>query len=671
MNKIQLPTLKSINIKEFSLFPNGLDFKYDFIEGVNLIIGGNGIGKTTLVHLIKYGLIGLYKKELEVKRRLEARIEKRANLPYNFFSNRMDHTYPENEDSEVVFTFNIGSKEFEVTRGVYEIILKKVVISENGNSRKLEGKLVSQREYDELTRYERTSKKIKDTLQFKYEDEVTKASNLSDFNSLIFFANEILTFGESRRTILWDSEIQSKLSSKYFNDPLLDKRKEESERDAKYYDSLGRHKSEEIKAINRVIKKITETDEPDKNIKNVLKGIEKVKNDIEAFEKNLDDIHKERSQLDVNLNIKHSDLNRVRKKLDEAQENRRAEEIKFYTDLWKKLNPKYEIYLKFIHNEQDCPLCNNALTKEVSNRIIKNENCCMLCQSQIGEDLKETESLLKIKTNINKLFSQRRSIETEIVNIQERLKDLDYKFNKITVELNKAQSELRRLEYGLQKKDKEKASFELKAMAEQITKLEKEKNENHEKSRMFKAKAGKIEAKLDNERIKITKDLSGIFSDLAQQFLGVDCKLIYDDFKDGMGKRYVPVIDEMVRKQEEELSESQRFFIDQAFRMSLLNFFYTEPAFFICETPDSSLDISYEENAAKIFLEYLKLPNSLIITSNLNNSGFLDYIVKNANNIQVVNLLDIGRQSNIQANSKQLATILKRLKGTINARKKQ
>jgi hypothetical protein len=258
MNKIQLPTLKSINIKKFSLFPNGLDFKHEFIEGVNLIIGGNGIGKTTLVHLIKYGLIGLYKKELEVKRRLEARIEKRANLPYNFFSNRMDHTYPENEDSEVVFTFNIGSKEFEVTRGVYEIILKKVVISENGNSRKLEGKLVSQREYDELTRYERTSKKIKDTLQFKYEDEVTKASNLSDFNSLIFFANEILTFGESRRTILWDSEIQSKLSSKYFNDPLLDKRKEESERDAKYYDSLGRHKSEEIKAINRVIKKITE-----------------------------------------------------------------------------------------------------------------------------------------------------------------------------------------------------------------------------------------------------------------------------------------------------------------------------------------------------------------------------------------------------------------------------
>ena len=54
---------------------------------------------------------------------------------------------------------------------------------------------------------------------------------------------------------------------------------------------------------------------------------------------------------------------------------------------------------------------------------------------------------------------------------------------------------------------------------------------------------------------------------------------------------FIPSIDGMLRKEEEELSESQRFFIDYSFRMSILSYFYNGPAFYVCETPDSSLDI--------------------------------------------------------------------------------
>jgi ABC-type oligopeptide transport system ATPase subunit len=99
--------------------------------------------------------------------------------------------------------------------------------------------------------------------------------------------------------------------------------------------------------------------------------------------------------------------------------------------------------------------------------------------------------------------------------------------------------------------------------------------------------------------------------------------------------------------------------------MSLLSFFYKEPAFFICETPDSSLDISYERNAASVFLEYLKQKNALIITSNLNNSDFLSYILKNAPDKNHINLLTIGRISNIQSNSKLLSDTNKKIEKLI------
>lgn len=53
MRNIFLPELLSINIKNYTLYPNGLDFTFDFVKGFNLVLGGNGMGKTTFVSLIK------------------------------------------------------------------------------------------------------------------------------------------------------------------------------------------------------------------------------------------------------------------------------------------------------------------------------------------------------------------------------------------------------------------------------------------------------------------------------------------------------------------------------------------------------------------------------------------------------------------------------------------
>ena len=45
MDEKYLPSLKKIQIKNYSLYPGNLNFTYNFIPGINLIIGGNGVGK--------------------------------------------------------------------------------------------------------------------------------------------------------------------------------------------------------------------------------------------------------------------------------------------------------------------------------------------------------------------------------------------------------------------------------------------------------------------------------------------------------------------------------------------------------------------------------------------------------------------------------------------------
>lgn len=117
---------------------------------------------------------------------------------------------------------------------------------------------------------------------------------------------------------------------------------------------------------------------------------------------------------------------------------------------------------------------------------------------------------------------------------------------------------------------------------------------------------------------------------------------------------FIPVIDDKIRMDAEELSESQRFFIDYSFRMSILAHFYNGPSFYICETPDASLDLSYEENAANTLLKFLEKSNSLILTSNLNNSTFIMNIIRKSQRITVLNLLKYGKVSEVQTNHEAL-----------------
>ena len=156
---------------------------------------------------------------------------------------------------------------------------------------------------------------------------------------------------------------------------------------------------------------------------------------------------------------------------------------------------------------------------------------------------------------------------------------------------------------------------------------------------------------------------SAIFASFAGHFLGVPCSLEYAKYDNDDVKRFYPIIDGKIRMQEESLSESQRFFIDHSFRMSILTFFYQTPSFYIVETPDSSLDLSYEQNAAGVFLRFLAKPNIVIVTSNLNNSSFVNYLIGgNETQFSMVGLPDIAKKSAIQGANDQIQSIYNKIK---------
>ena len=635
-HKVYLPKLKRIRIINYSLYSEDID--YEFIEGLNLIVGGNGVGKTTFINILKYALIGLYKKQLDVKnykgeKRLTRESYKNSD---SFFKNRTKRL-----DSDkygfVELHFMINKVLFIVKRSLYEAKIIEANVIKNGFSTAIEGLPINQDSYKDYN----DAEKNKNNLQFNYETLVAKEANLSDFDDFIFFVNQILFFGESRENVLWNEDAQERLMNAFFNDPKYEKQRKDFEFEAKYQDSLARHKQEEIKAINRVIEQINGDNSDNTDIKK-----SKISDEIDSLKRRQDSIEKKQAEVEKETKSYYKKTADLSTTINQKEKEKEQYDSQRINRLWKDLNPKYEIFKKQYVINKICPFCNSDLSSKNVN-ISSDE--CFFCHTKISDISDGNEKITDLKHEISNLISERTKYEKLIIENEKKLRKLDSEYRNLKIQLFDKNNILRSLESNENDND----DFSYQIMMNRINQLNKEKEEHQGKSEELLKNASEITKRIEDSLQKNTRNISNVFADFAGAFMKLPCCLTLESVKDKkvkdrVIKLFFPVIDNVARYDEEELSESQRFFVDYSFRMSILSFFYTTGSFYICETPDSSLDISYEENAADIFIKYISFPNVLIMTTNLNNTSFIKTILGKTQNKKILNLFKIGKVSEVQ-----------------------
>lgn len=655
MNQLWLPEIKKIKISNYSLYKK--DIEYDFIKGVNLIIGGNGVGKTTFINILKYALIGLYKKDVVVKNYDgELRISRGSYTNPNIYFRNRCQKLESDVSAEVVICFTINRVEFTVKRSLYDIKMLAVEVNENGNVYHLQGKIKKQDEYEKLKEDEK-----KECLQYNYEQTIKKCSHLDEFEDFIFFINRILLFDETRETILWDEEIQKRLSSTYFNDPQLERERKEAENKKIYYNSIARHKSEEIKAIRRVF--VTMDDSQEEINSSKAKDIQQLYTLIERDKEILEKYDEERKQTQNTLSEYYRKISDLSNLINEKEKEVSRIEEAALKIVWGSLNPHYNVFKAQVQQNQICPFCNKSID---SHKFNMDAEKCFFCNKKLTTNDDKTSGELAVKRReLDELYEQRQSLEREVTSFEDSIRKYDYQYRKTKTRLFINEKALREAETTTTQ-DGEKEDLGLQAMLHRMQQLTEEKDDAIQMSKLYERKANDFVRKIEKNLIDITDDVSHIFAEFAEAFLQLPCYLSYDKYNKRNVKMFIPSIDNILRNDEEELSESQRFFIDYSFRMSILSFFYNGPTFYVCETPDSSLDISYEINAAHTFMKYLEKPNILLITSNLNNSTFIDCLIESAPNIKVLNLLDYGKVSRIQRESEVLQAASKRIEVKVN-----
>ena len=343
-------------------------------------------------------------------------------------------------------------------------------------------------------------------------------------------------------------------------------------------------------------------------------------------------------------------------------------ETKLYKSIYDKLPDYYFTIEKNLLTEGKCLICNTK-SKDIQRKAnkMKQSGKCLICESDLMENIVVDERLVE---KLNLLHEDKREKLNELNNQKNQLRRLNDKFQKYSDEINLLKEQIDNLErtkivieseLSKNEPDNEKGDMYTEILRKKekvIEDLEVGIREAYRERDQYKKELFEYTQKFKNVINNLNQKLSEYFNKYASAFIGMDCKLsvMSKTLKRIPHFYYVPEIDGQIRKDIWSVSESQRFFIDQAFRMAIIDYLQNDiekfSTFFITETPEGSLDIAYESQVAMMFKIFSESNNKIIFTSNLNSSSFLKELYKGIpkmeRSMRTLDLLKKGKVTRVQ-----------------------
>lgn len=625
-NEFYLPILDKVTIYDYSLYK--CPFEIDFSSKLNIIYGTNGIGKSTLLMIILFSIVGPYRGTTKTQIRLEKRRDSRPLYDQDFFKDRMPNI---SEKARVVSEFHINNNIYKVTHSLFDGKLLEVFV----NGTFLSGKIGKYRDY-ETKYFKNDDNSYKSYLIYKYQTSLSSTTLLpGGINTLINMIQDVMLFDEDRSLTFWNMHLQELIIGKYIVD-------------ASYYEQFCTQKLN-TKAAESAYKKSSETH----NF--MLKFLKREKDRLneERFDTTSIDLTIELNTLqneieNLNEKIQNERIRYERKNSDLLQLTNKEEQLKEknieLNDKWYKniLPDNYNNYYKKFAPKMlsdVCPICGNKHSFD-----LKTEQC-IVCKEKIHieknvdilkldvERSDNTNKLVKIQNEILLLKNEINEISSTIASFRKQISDKNARINKIQVYLNPNNSN---------DLDEQRLA---RAQQDRDIALQKMNSERLKEKQMRKI----IEETLAQNFDAFRKS----FINYALSFFGegnkVNLKLPISDISESDDDNILQdlmisfILNEKRRDDCYMLSESQRIFTDFAFRFSILTTYHNK-SFFICETPDSTLDMFHEKNAVNTFKRYIDSGNSLILTANARKSSLISNLYKAfpKKDVNVVDLTEVS-----------------------------
>lgn len=634
-NEFYLPIIDKVTIYDYSLYK--CPFEINFSSKLNIIYGTNGIGKSTLLMMVLFSIIGPYKDSVKTqirkdrKEKIDRRYDSRRLYDESFFYDRMNEPL---DSARIVSEFHINKDVYKVTHSLVDCSLSEVLV----NGKALSGKLGRYKDFE--TKFFRKEDSYEEYLINNYQISLSKSTKLPDgINTLINMIQSIMLFNEGRKLTFWDADLQEMILGKYIVD-------------AKYYEKFCEQKLS-TKALESKYKKASEThnymkqffEAEKKRLAKMAKDTSNIDLKIELSEINseIEKLTEQLAELRDSYSKKNADLmSFVRREELQKEELTRLEEV-WYANLFP---PQYNAFYKRFSNKMTegvCPICGEKHSFELKTEF------CIMCHEKLHLekdinlneiDIKRQDAVrgLEILRNKIKQLKSELELNTKRINsIKKELLEKKERQNKIQILLNpETESALdeQRLQYAIQERDNA-----AKNLAES------------------RKKESVMRKKIEESLVDGFSLFQKIFKKYAIAFFGddndIEVSLPFSDdaFEDDSEESPLKnmliqfKLNDKYRSDSDMLSESQRIFTDFAFRLTVLTAFHKD-SFFVCETPDSTLDMFHEKNAVETFKNYIKQGNSLIITANARKSNLIKQLYYSFDK-KDVNVIDLTKKSNL------------------------
>jgi energy-coupling factor transporter ATP-binding protein EcfA2 len=637
---INFPILDRLDISGYGLFPGAEPshpgLQIEFRPGITLILGTNGLGKSTLVSIIYRLLAGPF----DIPGLLS-----RADLGTT-------KTDPKALSPVARGTFGarvVDGADKAMARLAFQLGPHKVVVERRLSDLS-------------LTHFDVDGKTPDKDEKGGFQNSIVSLVGLRSFGDWILLLRHLTFYFEDRRALVWDPAAQRQILRFLFLPASTADRWIRREREILELDTRMRNLSA---ALFREEQALSENE-----VKSTAgRGTRK---ELEALEK-LQANDKERlTQLDDQFVEFDAAREQARLRVMKAEQEREARfreleraKLTAISSRFPNRSETARYILAQLLIENTCLVCENVVPKVAATYSARiDAGHCVVCNS----DLSRTDNMVsaaaladkrasRLKTGLsaseNDLIEARLALDVAERRYQSHL-ELDQELRAGIASRARRMDHLVR-ELPPTETDIHEQRGELATMRSRVEQM---KGDLQTKRKRYRA----LISEVSRELVTRSEEIKTSFNGFAEGFLLEDCKLVWSSKKGRLGQTGevfdFPAFEldmagsdfpsPVRRTGPEQVSESQREFIDLAFRMALMAVAGQHTGgTLVIDAPEASLDAVFEKRAAGVLARFAEpaRQNRLIITSNLVEGSLIPRLVEAANKQPlggVVNLLSIA-----------------------------
>lgn len=621
-SQIKLPVLSQLSIRNYSLYPGtsnrGVDL--DFPAGVTVLAGINGVGKTTLLNLLMRMLLGPVdrgKSDRDLSRitQRELVVLKR----FSFFSDRVPEEL--GDKATATLEFSIGDRRISVTRLLKSMELKVAKI--NGRH-------------------------LQDLTEVRFADEMARLCGLAtryDFHVVVRY---LQFFTEERQPILWSAATQFEFFKILFLDRKLATATNEAFAAIHRLDTAYRNR---LNLLNKREDRLKESRAAvqaaaAQNTGSLAAQVDEAK---AAWEQaNAEYVKHKRSAEELQEEVKRLDaeFNQAEATLADLEEQLQHADAAFIAQALPTMDDKAKFLMAGLGSGHGCFVCGHRQSGQLQTvaKALKGGNC-FVCHHPISGRGKgaKVESIAaaqvrqleqkyeRVKATATAIESRREAVYRQVNPALEALRQASSRNAAAALAFGTLQAQLPSAPEAANALD-----AELNAERDALNVLDADRKKQAEIYRDL-VRQGRVQIEVFKEtlRTKLAAYAEAFLLERVEVQFGAQDKV---KIATGAGQVGMPSFSIRMtsstheipkeRLTSENVSESQKEFLDLAFRMTLLDMVCSDGATtLVIETPEASLDSWFMLRAAELMRQFAPASadrvRNLIATSNLNGTAMI------------------------------------------------